>query len=217
MCNATKLPIVMIGGGGHASVLTEMLLIQGKEVVAVISPEDIGKRRIFNGIAHLKNNEDILAFDKERVLLVNGIGMAPKSKFRQKINNYFLSLGYKFETVIAHNAYISPFAKVEVGAQVFPMAIVQTGVTIGVHSIINSGALIEHDSRVGAYNHIAPKATLCGQVKTEDNVYIGSGSTIIQGLSIGKGAVVGAGVALTESLEAATIVYPARPTIKNIV
>lgn len=209
------LPIVIIGGGGHASVLAEILLLQGREILAVISPEDISQRSVFKGITHLKNDDDILAFSKDQIHLVNGIGMMPKSGFKRKINEYFLSLGYQFETVIADSAFVSPFSKIEIGVQILPMAIIQTGAIVGSHSIVNSGALVEHDCNIGAYNHIAPKATLCGQVKTEDNVYIGAGSTVIQGLSIGCGAIVGAGASLTKSLGSNTIAYPVRVTTKT--
>ncbi len=209
------LPIVMIGGGGHASVLADILLCQGREILAVISPENISQRPVFRGMTHLKNDKDVLAFSKDKVLLVNGIGMMPKSGFKRKINEYFLSLGYRFETVIADSAYVSPFSKIETGTQILPMAIIQTGAIVGSHSIINTGALVEHDCNIGSYNHIAPKATLCGQVETKDNVYVGAGSTVTQGLSIGNGAIVGAGASLTKSLETNTIAYPARVAIKT--
>ncbi|MDE1220597.1 acetyltransferase [Vibrio aestuarianus] len=215
MIDKPMLPIVMIGGGGHASVLAEILLIQGRDILAVISPEDISQRSVLKGITILEKDEDILKFDKDKVLLVNGIGMMPKSGFKQKINEYFLSLGYQFETIIADSAFVSPFSKIETGAQILPMAIIQTGATVGRHSIVNTGALVEHDCKVGAYNHIAPKATLCGQVETKENVYVGAGSTVIQGVSIGCGAIVGAGASLTQSLEDNTIAYPARAVIKT--
>lgn len=209
------LPIVIIGGGGHASVLTEILLTQGRKILAVVSPEGINQRPVFKGMVNLKSDEDVLTFDKEKVRLVNGIGMMPKSNFKKKINEYFLSLGYRFETVIADSALVSPYSKIEAGAQILPRAIIQIGATIGSHSIINTGALVEHDCSVGTYNHIAPKATLCGQVETKDNVYIGAGSTVIQGISIASGTVVGAGATLTQSVKENTIVYPARVAIKT--
>ncbi|WP_210442910.1 acetyltransferase [Vibrio crassostreae] len=215
MSDEVNLPIVMIGGGGHASVLAEILLTQGRDILAVLSPEDVSQRSVFKGIATLEKDEDILRFDKEKVLLVNGIGMMPKSGFKQKINEYFLSLGYQFETIIADSAFVSPFSKIETGAQILPMAIIQTGATVGRHSIINTGALVEHDCRIGAYSHVAPKATLCGQVTTKENAYVGAGSTVIQGLSIDSGAIVGAGAILTKSLEENAIAYPARAIIKT--
>jgi sugar O-acyltransferase (sialic acid O-acetyltransferase NeuD family) len=209
------LPIVIIGGGGHASVLVEILLTQGRDILGVISPEGVGQRAVFKGINILKKDEDILNFKKDKILLVNGIGMMPKSGFKQQVNEHFLSLGYEFETVIADSAFVSPFSKIETGAQVLPMAIIQTGATVGRHSIINTGALLEHDCKIGAYNHIAPKATLCGQVETKENVYVGAGSTITQGISIGSGAIVGAGARLTQSLKDNAIAYDGKVEIKT--
>ncbi|WP_257574921.1 acetyltransferase [Shewanella algae] len=215
MSDDTRLPIVMIGGGGHASVLADILVSQGREILAVVSPDDIRQRSVFKGMTQLRNDDDVFAFHKNEVLLVNGIGMMPKSDVKRKINEHFLSLGYQFETVIADSAFVSSKSIIEPGAQILPMAIVQTGATVGRHTVVNTGALVEHDCCIGAYNHIAPKATLCGQVKTEDNVYIGAGSTIIQGISIGRGSIVGAGASINQSLEVNTIAYPARVTIKT--
>lgn len=205
----------MIGGGGHASVLADILVSQGREILAVVSPDDIRQRSVFKGMTQLRNDDDVFAFHKNEVLLVNGIGMMPKSDVKRKINEHFLSLGYQFETVIADSAFVSSKSIIEPGAQILPMAIVQTGATVGRHTVVNTGALVEHDCCIGAYNHIAPKATLCGQVKTEDNVYIGAGSTVIQGISIGRGSIVGAGASINQSLEVNTIAYPARVTIKT--
>ncbi len=215
MSDKPSIPIVMIGGGGHASVLTDILRQQGREILAVVSPEDIHQRAVFKGIRHLKSDEDALSFPPNKVLLVNGIGMMPKSRGKLEVNEYFLSRGYQFETVISNSALVSPFSKVEVGAQILSMSIVQAGATIGSHCIVNTGALIEHDCNVGAYTHIAPKATLCGQVVTEENAYIGAGAVVIQGLSIGQGAIVGSGVNLSKSLAANTTAYPARALIRK--
>ncbi|OBT10104.1 shikimate dehydrogenase [Vibrio sp. UCD-FRSSP16_10] len=210
----TKLPIVIIGGGGHASVLADILQRQNREILAVVCPDEINQRSVFSGILHIKEDVGITRFPPSQICLVNGIGMLPKSNFKQKINEYFLSLGYKFETIISEHALVSPYATIESGAQILPMAIVQAGAVVGSHSIINTAAIIEHDCNIGSYNHIAPKATLCGDVKTEDSAYIGAGAIIIQGLSVGYKAIVGAGVCLTSNLKSNSIAYPAKISIK---
>ena len=38
-------PIVILGSGGHASVLAEILLNEGREIVAVVSPEPINDHK----------------------------------------------------------------------------------------------------------------------------------------------------------------------------
>ncbi|MEI8655981.1 MULTISPECIES: acetyltransferase [Vibrio] len=206
------LPIILIGGGGHASVLADILLSQGRKIFAVISPDDTNQRQIFRNIPRFKEDKDALSFKPDDVLLVNGIGMMPESNLRQSVNQYFESLGYRFETVIADSAIVSSFSVIEEGVQILPCAIVNAGACIGKHTIVNSGALVEHDCDVGAHNHIAPKAVLCGQVKTEEGVFVGANATIIQNLQISHSSVIGAGATVTQSVNSKTIVFGARGT-----
>ncbi|RJK83355.1 acetyltransferase [Vibrio cholerae] len=207
-------PLVLIGGGGHASVLADILLGQGRDIVAVISPDDLSSRAVFTGLVHLTQDEEVKRFSPESVYLVNGIGMLPRSTLRQRVNQQFLELGYQFETVIASDAHVSRFATIHSGAQILSGARVQTGAVVGEHTIVNSGALVEHDCQIGAYNHIAPNATLCGDVLTEGNVYIGANATVIQGLALEAQSTVGAGAILTQSLPLGDTCYPARACIK---
>lgn len=208
-------PLVLIGGGGHASVLADILLGQGRDIVAVISPDDLSSRAVFTGLVHLTQDEEVKRFSPESVHLVNGIGMLPRSMLRQRVNQQFLELGYQFETVIASDAHVSRFATIHSGAQILSGARVQTGAVVGEHTIVNSGALVEHDCQIGAYNHIAPNATLCGDVLMEENVYIGANATVIQGLALEAQSTVGAGAILTQSLPLGGTCYPARACIKE--
>ncbi|NOT86206.1 MAG: hypothetical protein HOP02_15830 [Methylococcaceae bacterium] len=68
------------------------------------------------------------------------------------------------------------------------------------NSIINTGAIVEHDWRIGAHVHIARGVVLSGGVEVGDHVHIGTGAIVIQGIKIGAGSVV---VASNQ------IVYPA--------
>ena len=205
----------MIGGGGHSSVLVDILRSQKREILAVISPEDLSSRTVFKELMHYRNNEDVLKFSFDRVMLINGIGLLPKSDLKRKINEYYLSKGYRFETVIAESAQVSPYAKIGAGVQIFPRAIVNTGSIIEDHTIVNSGVIIEHDCNIGEYNHIAPAATLCGQVKTLESVYIGAGATVIQNVSLGQNVIVGAGAVVTKNLDPDDICYPWRSKNKS--
>ncbi|WP_336942209.1 acetyltransferase [Vibrio cholerae] len=189
-------PLVLIGGGGHASVLADILLGQGRDIVAVISPDALSSRAVFAGLEHLTQDEEVKRFSPESVHLVNGIGILPRSMLRQRVNQQFLELGYQFETVIASDAHVSRFATIHSGAQILSGARVQTGAVIGEHTIVNSGALVEHDCQIGAYNHIAPRATLCGGISSEELVFIGAGAVICPGVSLGRKCIVGAGVTI---------------------
>lgn len=204
----------MIGGGGHASVLVDILRSQKRDILGIVSPEFVTNRRAFDELTHFTEDEAVFRYKANDVLLVNGIGVLPHSELKAKLNQFYLSHGYQFETVIAQSAQISPYAKIEQGAQVFPNAVINAGTKIGSHTIVNSAAVIEHDCDIGEYNHIAPRATLCGQVKSAENVYVGAAATIIQNITLDEGVIVGAGSVVTQNLMKNEISFPSRITIK---
>lgn len=216
MSKANQPPIILIGGGGHAAVLADILLGQHRDILAVISPTETDGRSIFAGIERLNSDDKIKQFDPSQVRLVNGIGMMPRSKLKQQINEAYSALGYIFETVIATDAIVSCYATLQQGVQIFAGSIVQSGSVIGAHSIINTGVVIEHDCRIGTYNHIAPRAVLCGQVATGTGVYVGAGATVIQSLSLAKDTIVAAGATVVNSLTEKQIVYSAKTVTKLI-
>lgn len=213
MNNKEGTPIVLIGGGGHASVLADILLRQGRTIAALIAPEDISRRAIFSGITQLFNDDDILNFQTNEVALVNGIGITPRSKLRQKVNDYYLSRGYKFTSVISDDALVSDYASIGEGVQILPKAIIQAGAEIGQHSIINSAAVIEHDTRIGEYSHIAPGAIICGDVSIGNNAYIGAGANIIHSLKLADQIIVGAGTTITKNISDAQVIVSAKNRI----
>lgn len=210
-----KIPLVLIGGGGHAAVLVDILLRQNRKIAAVISPEPIDGRSVLSGLKRFSQDEDVERFAIDEVKLVCGIGMMPNSGFRTKLINRFIDLGYHFETVVSNDAIVSEHVKLEDGVQVMPGCIIQAGVTVGQHSIVNTGALLEHDCVIGPFNHVAPRAVLCGEVRTEENVYIGANATLTQCVAIAKDSVVGASAILTESLKPASVLYPAKSVKKE--
>ena len=208
------LPLVIIGGGGHASVLVDILLLQNREIVGIISPEATSDRQAFADIPKLSRNSDVENFDPTEVLLVNGIGMTPKSNLRMKLSEYYSALGYRFETVICESAYVSRLSQINEGAQVLSNSTVQTGAKIESQTIINSGAIVEHDCHVGKYCHIAPNAVICGQVKLGSSVFVGAGATIIQNCEIVDGSIIGAGACITSSAEVVATWFAPLTTFK---
>lgn len=208
-------PLIILGGGGHASVLVDILLQQGRVILAIVCPDSVSSRCVFNGLSHFKNDADVLQFDTSDVLLVNGIGALPERTIRGDIFRHFKELGYQFETIVSQHAVVSPHANLASGVQVLHNAVVQPGSSIGENTIINTGTIVEHDCQVGSNNHIAPRATLCGQVSTCKNVYIGAGATIIQNIHIGHDSLVGAGATITYDLDCEHIAYGGRPAVRK--
>lgn len=208
-------PLIIIGGGGHASVLVDLLRSQGREILGVVSPDDISNRSAFEGLRHYRNDEDVLNYSRDEILLVNGIGALPRSDFRKKLSQYYSRHGFMFESVISQFAHVSDFAQVESGGQVLTGAIVQAGARIGSHTIINTGAIVEHDCEIGDFNHVAPGAVLCGHVSTGNNVYIGGGVNIVPNVKIKHNSVIGAGALIIKDITESQLVIDSKCQIRK--
>lgn len=208
--------VLLIGSGGHASVLLDMLEEQNINVLGYVSPSPANNQKIFSKYHWFEKDEDILEFDKNIIKLINGIGSLPEGKLRADVYKKYKKLGYSFETLVSKKAKVSNYSFLSEGVQVMNGAIIQAGVEIGYNSIINTGSIIDHDCVIGNDNHIAPGVTLSGQVISKSNVHFGTGSSVIQSIILNENVVVGAGATITKNVEKNTICYPAR-TFKKVI
>lgn len=207
--------IFIIGAGGHASVLLDTLKKLKIEVTGYISPKKPLNNSLFSGLLHLLSDDDIDTFNKDEVLLVNGIGALPQKSLREDIFIGYKDKGFRFLTVVDPSAIVSSDVRFDEGAQVLPGAIINAGVTIGLNTIINSGAIIEHDCSIGPNNHIAPGAVLCGGVSTQNNVFIGAGAVIIQTLVLNKGTLIASGAVVNKNTAENMTVYSPQSVFKQ--
>jgi sugar O-acyltransferase (sialic acid O-acetyltransferase NeuD family) len=195
-----NLPVIVLGGGGHAKVLIDTLLGQGRKILGYVDLDGAGKTVL--GLSHLGNDEAILQYDPGSLRLVNGVGSIASTSVRKRLFEEFRRKGYHFESVIHPSAVIGSEVMLEEGVQIMARAVVQVGSKLGADSIINTGALIDHDCRIGAHAHVAPGAVLSGNVRIEDEVHVGAGAIVIQGLAVGSGSVIGAGAVVVRDVPA---------------
>ncbi|MCL1141723.1 acetyltransferase [Shewanella gaetbuli] len=208
--------LVMIGSGGHACVLMDLIeQLELPPVVAYVSPDVSFNNQVFNGITHLRHDDDISRFSPDDVLLVNGVGSLPNQAHRQKLCQFYHQLGYQFATIISPNSIVSKSAILAQGVQVMNNVVIQANTRVNAHTIVNTGAIVEHDCDIGANNHLAPRATICGNVTTGAGVHIGTSATVIQGITIEQNVIVGAGATVTHNIEQNSIVYGFRSQVVN--
>jgi len=92
-------------------------------------------------------------------------------------------------------------------------AVLNPDVSVGAGGIINTGACVDHDCRLGEGVHVCPGVSLAGNVVVGDRAWVGIGSCVRQGVHIGRDVVVGAGATvITDIADGLTVGgTPARP------
>lgn len=183
-------PVIIIGNGGHARVLIEILLMQKKEILGYTAPAQ--EHNPYH-IPYLGTDEEILHYDQREIELVNAIGSVSTTKLRTYIFTFFKSRGYHFLNIIHPSAVVSSTVLLGEGVQIMAGAIIQPFVRIGDNTIINTSASIDHDCYIGKNCHIAPGCVLSGSVTVGEGTHIGTGTNIIQNVKVGKNVIIGAG------------------------
>jgi len=185
-------PVIILGAGGHAKVLIEIL---NKLDIEILGLTDNAENQIkeFQGLKILGDDYQVYKYPPEEVFLVNGIGSLPGNSIRRDIAIDMRDKGYRFLTIVHPNSLISEKAILHEGCQIMAGSIIQYGTSIGKDTIINTGSVIDHECYVGQSCHIATGSVLSGNVIVGDNTHIGTGTCIINNISIGENVVVAAG------------------------
>lgn len=106
--------------------------------------------------------------------------------------------------------------QVEIGENAIIMmgAIINVGAVIGNNTMIDMGAVLGGRAMVGSNCHIGAGSVLAGVVEPssaspviiDDDVLIGANAVVIEGVRVGKGAVIAAGAVVISNVDAYTMV-----------
>ncbi|MGI9862424.1 acetyltransferase [Moorella naiadis] len=207
-----SLPIVIVGAGGHAIVVSEIIQATGNyEIIGCTDPRQDNALADL-GIKYL-GGDDVLPAVKRAGVDMAAMGMAGfNNDYRRKLYEKVLSLGFNFPVLRHPAAIIASGATLGNGVVIMAGAVINPAVTVGANVIINTGAIIEHGCRIGHSAQVGPGAILCGSVIVAEEAFIGAGACVIQGKRIGRGAIVGAGAVVIDDVPAGATVAgnPAR-------
>lgn len=207
-----SLPLLILGGGGHARVLVDALLTAGRVIAGIVDRDPALTGASLLGVPVIGGDELVEQFPPGEILLVNGIGSVGVPASRRRIFENFTGRGYRFGTVVHPSAVVAADVELGEGAQLMAGSVIQSGSRIGGNVIVNTRAAVDHDCIIGDHSHLAPGVTLSGGVQVGSGVHIGTGATLIQGIVIGDNCLIAAGAVVVGSLTGGTKVrgVPAR-------
>ena len=193
--------IVVIGGGGHAKVLTSILKKAG---FAVLGYTDASDRGPLLHVPYLGTDEALpsLLTEFPGLLAAMGVGKIDASDRRLALQRSAEAVGFSFPIVISPHAVVNEEVMLGSGTTVFDGVVVNSGTVTGDCCILNTSCTVEHDCRLGHNVHVAPAATVSGGVTIDAGTMIGVGATVKQGVTICAGCLIGAGAIVVSDLSA---------------
>jgi sugar O-acyltransferase (sialic acid O-acetyltransferase NeuD family) len=204
--------VVVLGAGGHAKVLLDMLLENGAfEVAGLLDPGRVGGK-IF-GRPILGGDDLLPALVRDGVKhFVVGLGSTGVLVGRERLFQLARSHGLRPVNLIHRSATISPSVRLGAGVTVMAAAVVNADARLGDNVCINTAAVVEHDCHIGPHAFVAPGAVLAGGVCVGRLAFVGLGAAVRQGVRIGAGALVGAGAVVVRNVRRGATVagVPAR-------
>lgn len=181
--------IYLFGGGGHSGVIYDLITSLNLEIGGVF--DDNEQYRCFpKGILKTLDDIDIA----EDCLIISIGNNNTRATLASRFNNY------KFSTLFHPSAVISTVTTIGDGTVVLAGAVINAHTVIGRHCILNNRSCVSHDCIVGDFVHIAPAATLCGDVQIGHGTFIGAGAVVIPGVRIGNNCTIGAGTIVRKSI-----------------
>lgn len=192
-----KKKVVVIGAGGHAKVIVDIL--QQNNEYDIVGMVDKCQMPGFWGIPVIGTDSDLPQ------IFAEGIGHAfvaiGSNKIRQSVSKIVEKVGFQMINAISKHAIVSPYCKIGKGVAVMSGAVINGDTFLGDGCIVNTSASIDHDCTIESYVHVAPGTNVAGGVRIRSGSFIGVGSRIIDGIIIGCNVTVGAGTVVIHDIE----------------
>jgi len=211
--------IYLIGSGGHARSILEILLFNFASQDILIVDYDVSTlnsyfEKSILGCSVVKISLDDLPdiFGLEDRVYIS-VGNLYE---RKKILHSIARKNVVFPSTIAHSALVSSTADIsEVGVSIHHRAYVAPLVSLGDFTIVNSGAILEHEVVVGHNSHIGPGAIITGRCKIGCNVFVGAGAIVTNSAKVADNVTIGAGAVVVCDLLEENSIYIGVPAKKK--
>ncbi len=190
--------ILVLGAGGHAKVVADILRCQGLSVAGFLDddPQAWGTTRL--GLPVLGAIADFAQHQPDGLVL----GIGANGVREQIVARLGAAAQPLWCNAIHPRATVAASVQLGRGIVVVAGAVVNPDSVLGDHVIINTGATVDHDCVVGEYVHIAPGVHVCGGVRIGPYAFIGVGAALTPGRNVGAHTIVGAGAVVVRDVPA---------------
>ena len=185
--------VIIWGCGGHSRTVADVILFNDPGATLVFVDKSAQENEKIFGFNVMKN----YPINRQACILAIGDNEHRKRKF-EEIKHWANLI-----SVVSNDAFLGRNCKIKTGSFVAHTCHIGPEACIDENTIINTAAVIEHETNIGKHCHIGPNASISGRTKIGDMVFIGVGATVIDRLNICSNVIVGAGATVV-----ADIIYP---------
>jgi len=212
-----RIPLVMIGAGGFAAILHEILSARPDVTLLGCTDKALGvsERSLDEGVTlKILGDDDIIPqlADKHRGLrAVFALG-PDLMETRARLMRTLEAQNILFLSVIHASAVISSLAKIGEGTVIREGATVSASAEIGPCGLLNLGASIDHDAKLARNVYVGQGAKISSHVQIGPNVVIEMGASVNSRVTVGQGARVTGGAFVNSDIpdHAVVVGVPAR-------
>lgn len=205
-------PVVILGAGGYAGVVYEILSQQPELRVIGCTDKALGisERTVGEGVRLpiLGDDDALPGLARQHPGLSAVLALGPDlMDVRAQLIQTLMRLGIEPRTAIHPQAIVSRTATLGAGTVVRAGAAISDAVQLGPHGMVGLASSIDHHTAIGANVYVGQGARVSTYVEVEDQVVIEMGASINSRVKIGRGArITGGAFVNTDIPELAVVV-----------
>jgi sugar O-acyltransferase (sialic acid O-acetyltransferase NeuD family) len=193
--------LIIIGAGGHARSIAEIVLDQGGYALAGFLDDAYPGVQSLWEFPVLGKVDALAGFRGVADAVFVAIG---NNRVRESLFHALSEAGFELPNLIHARAIVSSRAVLWRGVAIMAGAIVGTEAVLGDGVIVNAGAVVDHHARVEDFGHLGVNASMAGGSRLGRGAWMQAGAALGYGVEIDAGQVLepGAGLAKIARLDA---------------
>ncbi|NEW08522.1 acetyltransferase [Paenibacillus sp. SYP-B3998] len=189
--------IGIVGAGGHAKVVTDLLRRTNRNMRFVYLSADASCTGYEDMPCYLDSEPSYRSLRSS----VEGWHVAiGNTLIRKRKTEWMLANGLLLINAIHDRSVCAEQSEIGIGSSVMAGAVVNPFAVIGQGCIINTASSVDHDCVIESFVNIGPGCRLSGSVRVAQLSDLGAGTVVIPGVSIGEHCVIGAGAVVISDI-----------------
>jgi sugar O-acyltransferase (sialic acid O-acetyltransferase NeuD family) len=205
--------LLILGAGGHGMVVADIARALGFERICFLDDRWPGLSHVLKWpvVGKFKDLQAVVQ-PSDQVFAAVGDNAA-----RLALHRGLITQGLNIPVLKHPTSVVSDDTQLGSGSVVMPLVAINLSAVIGEAVILNTSCSVDHDNIIEDGVHISPGVHLAGNVSVGSCSWIGIGSSIREGITIGPDCMIGAGSVVVRDVPPASKVAgnPARAMEKR--